>query len=271
VKGCSIPATFFIECSNGAVFLLLILSLTYFNTMKNFIVPILFCLLSAAVQAQEKLPSVTVKWAPTGLVYGNVSLQGEYNFGRNSLTAKLGIPMSTHRHYDYDDKEARFSMKAVSFMAGYRTYLSKKHMRGFYFEPYFKYVHHTSEGAGNGFLSGEPVRMNFTNDYNGIGFGAQLGVQFLVWKKLVIDLFFLGPEINFSRNSFNAVEVSSTIPWTLVQASEAESDIRKFIDQFPFVRNKTDIMVDRHNKSVRADFRGAIPGIRTGISIGVAF
>ncbi|HET7896552.1 MAG TPA: hypothetical protein VFL47_02755 [Flavisolibacter sp.] len=217
-------------------------------------------------------PNITVKWAPTGMVLGNISVQGEYNFGgRNSLTAKIGLPVSAHHSFTYDDKDANFNFKATSFLAGYRTYLSKKHLQGLYYEPYFKYVHHTSEGTGSGALSSRKAVFNFTNDYNGVGLGFQLGAQFLIGKHVVVDLFFLGPEINSASNTFKAIEVSNTIPWTDADMKDVEIQIREFINQFPFIRNRTSVMVDRENKLVVADFKGAIPGIRTGISIGFAF
>jgi hypothetical protein len=222
-------------------------------------------------QSNPVKPNISLKWAPTGIVFGNISLHAEYNFGKNSLTAKIGIPFSKHQAFQFDNKDADFTMRATSFLAGYRTYLSKKHMKGLYFEPYFKYVHHTSEGVGNAVLDVDQVVMNFTNDYNSAGVGAQLGVQFLISKKIVIDFFFLGPEINSGRNNFKAVETSSTIPWTSVQASEAEQNIRDFIHQFPFIRNRVNVMVDQSNKTVIADFKGALPGYRIGVSFGIAF
>jgi hypothetical protein len=222
-------------------------------------------------QSNPDKPNISLKWAPTGIVFGNISLQAEYNFGKNSLTAKIGIPFNKHQTFQFDDKDADFSMRATSFLAGYRTYLSKKHMKGLYFEPYFKYVHHTSEGTGSADLSGDKVVMNFTNDYNEVGVGAQLGAQFLISKKFVIDLFFLGPEINSARNSFRAVEPSGTLPWTSDQANQAEQDIRDFIHQFPFIRNKVNVMVDQNNKTVIADFKGVLPGYRIGVSFGFAF
>jgi hypothetical protein len=222
-------------------------------------------------QSNSYQPNISLKWAPTGIVFGNIGLHGEYNFGKNSLTAKIGIPFNKHHTFQVDDKDAAFSMRATSFLAGYRTYLSKKHMKGLYFEPFFKYVHHTSEGVGNVILDGDQVTMNFTNDYNGTGFGIQLGTQFLIAKKFVIDFFFLGPEINSAKNNFKAVEVSSTIPWTSVKANEAEQDIRDFIDQFPFIKKKVDVIVDQNNKTVMANFKGALPGYRIGVSFGVAF
>ena len=216
-------------------------------------------------------PNIAIKWAPVGLWVGSFNLHGEYNFGKNSLTAKIGAPIKTSHSLKFDGNDADFYMRATSFMAGYRTYLSKRHMKGFYFEPYFKYVHHSSEGVGYGKLDGEPVVMNFNNDYNGIGIGAQLGLQLLIKDLVVVDFFFLGPELNSGRNNFVAVETSRTLPWTTIQATEAEADIRDVIDEFPFIRKKTDVMVDKNNKSVRADFKGIIPGYRVGVSFGVAF
>ena len=161
-------------------------------------------------------------------------------------------------------------MKGTSVMAGYRRYLSKKHLRGLYLEPYVKYLHHTGDGIGNTTLNGEAVSMHFTNDYKGIGLGAQLGAQFIISKRIVIDLFFLGPEINSAKDNFKAVEITNAIPWNEVQANEAQKDIKDFVDQFPFVGNKTTVTVDKSNRTVTAGFKGALPGVRAGVSFGIA-
>lgn len=242
--------------------------------MKNTLALLLLVICSVRLIAQEDKPynpAVTIKWAPTGLLVGSVSLQVEYNIaGKNSLTGKIGIPSNTKRQFEYDGKDVDFTMKATSFLAGYRRYLSKRPMRGLYLEPYFKYVHHISEGVGTGTLDSRTVTMNFTNNYNAYGIGAQFGAQFLVAKRITIDLFFLGPEINSADNALKAVEISNTIPWTQVEAQDAERTIREFIDQFPFIKNRTTIMVDRDNKRVMANFKGALPGYRAGVSFGIA-
>src|SRR2546423_15674111 len=95
---------------------LVILSLVMFTTLLH---------------AQENMPiqNISLKWAPTGLILGSLSLQGEYNFGKNSLTAKIGIPFASNHTFQFSDKDATFTMKATSFLAGYRTYLSKKHIK----------------------------------------------------------------------------------------------------------------------------------------------
>ncbi len=229
-----------------------------------------FLLFSAS--AQETTPNISFKFAPLGLIVGSGNLQAEYNFGgKHSLTAKIGLPVNVRQVFDFEDQDAAFDLKAMSFLAGYRIYLSKKHFRGLYLEPFFKYVNHSSEGEGSGTLNSNPVRFNFTNEYNAAGIGAQLGAQFLINKHFVIDLFFFGPEINSARNNFKASEQTRTLPWTSAEAREAENDIRNFLDQFPFVRNNTNVMIDQNNRIVTATFQGALPGIRTGFSIGYAF
>jgi hypothetical protein len=226
-----------------------------------------------ATGAQDKAfePKITVKWSPTGLILGNFSLLGEYSFGfKSSLTAKIGVPFSRPYHATFDGNDADLHMKAFSFLAGYRKYLSKQVLKGFYIEPYFTYIHHATDGMGEGDLDYQPVTMDFSNDYNGIGVGVQLGSQFIIAKRLVIDFFFFGPQLTSSTNNFRAVDPHSSVAWSDIEADEAEQDIKEFLDQFPFIRNKVDVKVDKANRTVIADFKGPLLGIRFGVSIGIA-
>ena len=235
---------------------------------------ILFTFLLHVANAQDRAfePKITAKWAPTGLILGDISLQGEYSFlKKSSLTAKIGVPFNKRYHSTFDNNDVDLHMKAFSFLAGYRKYLSKQVLKGFYVEPFFTYTHHTSDGTGEGKLDNQSVTMDFNNEYNGVGVGVQLGSQFIISKRLVIDLFFLGPQLTSSRNNFRAVDPYNSLAWTTIQADEAEQDIRDFLDQFPFIRNKVDVTVDKSNKTVMADFKGALVGIRFGVSIGIAF
>ena len=189
---------------------------------------------------------------------------------KTSLTAKIGIPFKRNYHATFDNNDVDMKMKALSFMAGYRKYLSKHILKGFYIEPFFTYAHHTSDGTGEGKLDNQPVLMDFTNEYNGIGAGVQLGSQFIIKKRWVIDLFFFGPQLTSSSNNFKAVDNSNSLTWTTIQADEAEQDIREFLNQFPFIRNKVDVHVDKPNRTVKANFKGALVGVRFGVSIGIA-
>jgi hypothetical protein len=235
---------------------------------------IFFSFLLQNIHAQDKAfePKITVKWAPTGLILGDLSLQGEYSFlKKSSLTAKIGLPFSRPYHATFDGHDVDMHMRAFSFLAGYRKYLSKQILKGFYIEPFFTYAHHTSSGTGEGSLDYQKVTMDFTNDYNGAGVGIQLGSQFIIAKRLVIDLFFFGPQLTSSRNDFRAIDQYNYAAWTAIQADEAEQDIRDFLNQFPFIRNKVEVHVDKTNRTVMADFKGPLVGVRFGASIGLAF
>lgn len=241
--------------------------------MKKTLFLILPLLLVHALRAQEfpaSSPSFTLKWAPTGLYLGSMSVQGEYNLGgQRSLTAKVGLPVAVRHAFKYDGNDVDFDMKATSVATGYRLYLSQKHRKGLYLEPFVKYVHHLSEGLGAGTLEGERAAMQFTNEYKAVGAGAQLGAQFLLGKRWVIDFFFLGPEINAASNTLKATEVTHTLPWNEVEARDAEDVLRAFVDQFPFVRNRTTFTVDQTNRTVTGAFKGALPGYRAGVSVGI--
>src|SRR6185295_19360612 len=153
------------------------------------LLPFLYHLTSA--QVKEFDPTIAVKWAPTGIFLGNVAVQGEYSFNKkNSLTAKIGVPLGKNYHSTFHGEEIDLNMKAFSFLTGYRMYFSKRKLRGIYLEPYFQYVHHTTSGLGETTLNNQPVTLNFTNTYNAVGIGAQLGVQFIGIKRCVIDFFF---------------------------------------------------------------------------------
>jgi hypothetical protein len=242
--------------------------------MKRILLSITFSIYLLSIHAQDKVqdPDITVKWAPTGLLLGNFAIQGEYGFGpKSSLTAKIGVPVSKKYNRRFNDQDIDLNMKAFSFMTGYRLYLSKQKLKGLYFEPYFKYVHNLTDGLGETTLDSEPVTLDFTNTYNAFGLGAQLGAQFIVAKRLVIDFFFLGPELNRATNNFRAIDPEGSERWNNIEGSQAEADIKDFLNQFPFIKNRVDVRVDKENKTVNADFKGWTGGIRCGVSFGIAF
>jgi hypothetical protein len=217
-------------------------------------------------------PQIDLKWAPAGLFAGNISLLGEYTFRKKtSLTVKIGLPITKTYSSKFDGKNTDINMRTISFLTGYRVYLSKKELKGFYIEPYFKYVHSTSYGWGESTLDNQPVTMDFNNNYNAAGIGVQLGTQFLIAKKWIIDFFFLGPELNYADNNFMASDATNSSSWNTIQADQAENDIHQFLHQFPFIGNKTTVHVDTNDKTITADFNGLLAGIRAGVAVGFAF
>jgi len=220
--------------------------------------------------AQRYNRDLIVKWAPGSLASGKLTLGGEYNFKKkNSLELIIGLPTGKSRSFNFDDNSSELTMKAFSVLAGYRYYLGKKPVSGIYIEPYLKYLHHQASGILIGNLDGETARFDTHTDYKGFGIGGQLGVQFLIIKKISLDFFILGPEANTSTFSIGATDVASSIPWTTLDAEEAEQDIKDAVSKIPLVGNKIEILVDQNTKTVTTRYQGFVPGLRFGASIGI--
>jgi hypothetical protein len=248
--------------------------------MKKTIVALL-CLTALtnthAQENQEKetpdfTPSYAVKWNPSSLYFGKIGLQGEYNFKKKkSFTFAVGIPMSKTMTVNMDDEDRDVEMKTFSVMGGYRMYLGKKTMTGVYFEPYLKYLKNDAATIINADLDGEPVDFATTSKYSGVGVGAQLGVQFMIAKRVTFDFFFLGPEANSVKHTVLMKDISSTVPWDPNEAADAEKEINESIGDLPIIGSKLKVAVDANQKTVSSEYKGFLPGFRFGLSVGVHF
>jgi hypothetical protein len=217
-------------------------------------------------------PSTSIKWNPSSLYFGKIGLMGEYNFKRKrSLTFNIGIPMSKKTSVKIDDKDREVEMKTFSIMGGYRMYLGRKTMTGLYFEPYLKYVKSDASTILDSDLDGKPTNFATTSAYTGFGVGAQLGVQFMIAKRVVIDFFFLGPEANSSKHKVVMHDITSTDAWDAQEAADAQKEINDSIGDIPVIGDKLKVVVDPNAKTVSSDYSGFLPGLRFGLSVGVRF
>ena len=141
-------------------------------------------------------------------------------------------------------------------------------MRGFYVEPYLKYLHHKLEGLFTDTKASPPTAYTSKSDYHGFGVGTQLGVQFLIAKRLVLDLFLLGLEANTAKVDASFADISNSDPWTADDVQKAENDIKDAIKDIPIIGKRTEVNADQNKKTVFVTYKGFMPGIRFGISIG---
>lgn len=231
------------------------------------VVTLLFSLYSAPAQFS---PHAFIKWAPASLAVGKLTFAGELNVSRhNSIELVVGIPKQVDRQMTFDSNTNTLHSKAFSIMGGYRRYLGRRDAAGFYIEPYVKYVKQETSGLLRGTAGGETALFDSYGTYEGIGVGAQLGMQFIIAKRISLDFFLLGPEANSSSFNAHATDVASNIPWTYVKAQDAQNKIRNFISDVPIVGKKTEVQVDQSSKTVTVKYNGFLPGIRVGASIGV--
>jgi hypothetical protein len=215
--------------------------------------------------------SQVLKWNPLSIKFGKISMFGEYNYRpKRSITLGIGIPFDYQNEYTINDDRQDVTTQTPSVMAGYRMYMGKKPVSGFYFEPYLKYLKNDIESFIFTDLDNDPVIFRATSKYSGFGVGAQLGVQFMIAKRVALDLFFLGPEANLSKVNFEARDISSS-SWDSQDAAEAEQKIKDIVNDIPVIGDNIKIDVDASTRRVKADYNGFLPGIRAGISVGVRF
>jgi len=240
--------------------------------MKNILTTVALVLILMPATFSQSVPAVFVKWAPASLATGKLTLGSEFSFTpKSSVDLMIGFPTNATRKIRYDDKESDIESKAFSVLLGYRYYTGKRSARGFYLEPYAKYLRHEAEGILEGDLGDKLTRMDTRTKYEGFGIGAQLGVQFLLFKKVSLDLYFLGIEANSAKFNSTSTDVANSLPWTFIQSEEARTDFEDAIEEIPILRNRMSVTVDQSKKTVRTGYNGFLPGVRVGASIGVRF
>lgn len=244
--------------------------------MKKLIFSSLCFVMIFSVNAQEKeqnafKSSYALKWNPSGIYFGKLALQGEYNFKmKKSFTLNVGVPMSKSISVKMDDKDRNLDIKTFSLMGGYRMYLGKKTMTGIYFEPYLKYVKNDASAIISGDLDGSEVDFLTSSSYSATGVGGQLGVQFMIAKRVTFDFFFLGPEANSTKHKVTMKDLTSS-SWDSNDAADAEKEINDNIGDVPVIGKKLKVTVDANNKIVSSEYKGFLPGVRFGLSLGFHF
>lgn len=245
--------------------------------MPKIILLTCFLFIFAGINAQDEDEpafdkSFAVKWSPASLAFGKIGLGSEMNFKKkSSFTLNVGIPFEKTMTAEIDGKDRSLTMKTFSLMAGYRLYLGKKPMKGFYFEPYLKYLDNEAATSTDFTIGLTDRPFLVTSDYSGFGIGAQLGVQFMIAKRVIIDWYFLGPEANSSQHNLAAQETGTGLPWSPAEAQDAENEINDFVNDIPLLRDNLDVTVNAAGRNVKTNYNGFLPGIRFGLSIGVRF
>ena len=246
----------------------------------NALLIVLFIATTCMAQEKEKKAedkpefssSFAAKWNPESLFFGKISTFGEFNFKhKKSVTLGIGIPYNKSFTYKLDDKDRSIAMKTFSIMGGYRMYFGKKEMKGFYFEPYLKYMKNDASTIINTDLNGTPTDFVTTSSYSGFGVGLQLGVQFLIAKRVTLDFFLLGPEANSAEHKFSMHDITSTGPWDAQDSQDAQDEIDDAIGDLPILGDKIKVTVDANARTVSSEYKGFLPGFRAGLSIGFRF
>ena len=229
------------------------------------------------ISAQDKnIPaykkSFVIKWSPASLYAGKIGVGMEINLSpKSSFTIVGGIPAEKNMTINVDNKDRVLTTKTYSIMAGYRFYLGKKALHGLYAEPYVKCLDNKTYSQTDFTIGDGSHAFMVSSTYHGAGVGAQLGFQCMIAKRVVVDWYFLGPELNSSCYEMVAQQTDESTAWDPATAADAQSQVSDFVKNIPLLGHKTTIETDAENRNIKARYEGLLPGFRFGVSLGVRF
>ena len=225
------------------------------------------------VQTQEPTPikrKTVIKYMPVNYFFESTSFEIERMINaKNSVTFGFGIPTNRSVNGKYSTKTPEIKEDKFGTMhlrAAYRHYTGKKSLpSGFYIEPYLKYQKVDYSAKGD-FTDTDNITYEaaISAKFNTVNVGFQMGVQWLLFKRVSLDWYFLGIEGGMLSGDIKS-EVTNT------NIDDMKTEVDNFIADLPaFLSNKlkatqTSQGVDVNAKSV------PLPWLRTGLSIGIAF
>lgn len=218
-----------------------------------------------------------VKFLPVNLPLNSLSFEYERMINpKNSFELGLGIPMNqtfvNKFSMDWSEEEemSNDELGTFSLRAAYKHYTGNSMgLKGFYYSPYLKYQNVSASARLVRTIDDDQGSFSYDEDYNAkintFGIGIQFGYQFLIAKRVTLDLYFLGLEAGFA--GVKATVESSDI----TQVDDIESDIQDAVDDFPdFLSKKIDVSSTGNMVKVKARHI-FYPWVRGGLSIGFAF
>lgn len=242
------------------------------KTILLLVTAALFSLLSHAQELQN-----AIKLLPLNLPLNCLSLEYEHMLNeKNSLEFGIGIPLTgsfvNKFGMDWSEEENILNDKLGIFnlRAAYRHYTGKSMLpKGFYIAPYLNFVSLSASADNVRYVddTAEPYsyQENYDTKLHSFGLGCQLGYQFLIAKRITLDLYFFGLEAGLG--TVDATIYSSNLD----EVSNIEEDIQKEVDDFPnFLRKRIEVNSSGNNINVKG--KSIIhPWYRGGLSLGVAF
>lgn len=242
----------------------------------------IFLMVSTAIVAQTsdtepkftKDYKNTVKFNVTNMLLYDSSFQFSYerlikeNQSINFFVGYQEFPMLTVNFTDiqFDRKSDR---SGYSFGADYRFYLGKINKysgpRGVYLAPFASYFNFDSNREFNytdpdtGIVDSADLKMKL----NLFNVGVELGYQFVLWDRFVIDCVLFGPSVTSYKYN---VKVNGDIP-SLDENKLAQIIIEKMRDKFPNIGN---LSGDEEISAKGVQSLTAV-GFRYNISIGYRF
>ena len=213
-----------------------------------------------------------VKFFPIDIPFQSISFEYERMIDpKNSLTLGVGIPMQgqivTKNLLNGSSNLKKMEFNSMHVRAAYRYYYGYNLLpKGFYIEPFFKYQQIKLDGNYQGINDQKTIyRGDIVGNINTINLGLQIGVQFLISKRITLDLYFLGLEGGIANGGITSTSKNST------DAGNIETDFKDAVAGLPFfIENWLTVKKVNNQVFINAN-KLQYPWYRGGISIGIAF
>ena len=215
-----------------------------------------------------------VKFLPVNLLFQSIAFEYERMINpSNYITLGIGIPnqksMIGKYGIDFGSDVKSAELGTMHIRAAYRHYTSQRMLpKGFYIEPYVKYLKISGNGNVENADFNDTYKGHIDVNLNSMNLGFQLGTQFLIAKRITLDLYFLGLEAGILNGDINATSDLGD-PY----ATHLKTYIENKIADLPsYVGDKLTVSQSADKKRINVNANNIIyPWYRGGFSIGIAF
>jgi hypothetical protein len=250
--------------------------------MKKLLSVIVLLSCFAAVNGQDEKAAnlatrkYVIKFQPINYALQSYSFEVERMLNRkNALTIGVGIPNSGSLIGKYGIEASndlkKLDLSSMHARLAYRHYGGNSGLpRGFYIEPYLKYQSlkgNFTKTFEENTIQGVTYEGNIDAKITTMNAGFQMGVQFMIAKRIAVDFYFLGLEGGIAN-----VDLTGTpTPSDPQKIGDLKSEIQKGVNDLPsFLKDK--ITVTNTNESVIVKAKQLpYPWLRGGINVGIAF
>jgi len=235
--------------------------------MRKFLLKFLLFSLLIVIQSGVAAQSNILKTSLSGFFLGDFSLSYErQTFENQSVQLRAGyfqpvlspfISGSTLTPSEYTFVSNKGSLQSS---LEYRFYTAQAGLKGFYLGPYIRY--YSVKADYTDMIKND--RFDVEGSFTALGFGVQLGYHFVVNEIFSADISFFGAGID--KNLIKLIYTSNRQGFDY---NTIVDDVTDVFEGIPYFEKRLKNEVNPGNLTSRIPF--LFPGLRAGITVGIAF
>ncbi|WP_316813277.1 DUF3575 domain-containing protein [Pedobacter heparinus] len=204
------------------------------------------------------------------LLSRKISFVGGYNTMSENKVSELPLMKKViDQAFDEDDEVKndldRIKVANTAYNGEFRFYLGRQPgARGAYFAIYGRYVdtkiNYQYQFEGNTKTYDIPIKGNF----KGFAGGILMGTQYIISRRVVIDVYFGGHYGKTKGDADGLVDLSS-------MSAQEKSELKDDLESIATINDKQYLTATVSNDGVHGKVNGPLIGLRAGFSLGIAF